>query len=329
VNILLVCPELASFIARDLKILRERHQVAVRFVHHANPIRFLGDLRALWNCDLLFVWFASVYTLPLLLAARLVGKRIVTVVGGYEAVNKPEINYGSARSPVLRTLVRRILALSDRVLAVSHHSQREIKENLDVAPDKTQMIYHGFEDTASCRQEHKTAIVLGVGRISEETWMRKGFRDFVLMAEQVPDIQFVHVGSLQVNVASKLGRRPPANLNLAGRLSSDQLEHYMASAKVFLQLSRHEGFGCAVAEAMLWRCIPVVSNAAALPEVVGDCGIIVDSRDPETVAEALKRALAMPDSAGERARERILSHFPYQRRRDELLKIIDTLTTQH
>jgi glycosyltransferase involved in cell wall biosynthesis len=323
VNILLVSPNLSSFVARDLKILRERHNVVVRFIHHANPLRFLGDVHALRKSDLLYVWFASIFTFPLVIAARLLGKRIVTVVGGYEAANDPELRYGSARSPFRRMLVRWILVLSDQVLAVSHASEREIQRNLSMAPERIRVLYHGFEDVALGERASRIPTVVNVGHVSDETWKKKGIYDFVLAAEQMPDIRFIHIGNLRIDIAAKLGRPLPSNLKLIGQVPFEQLGQYLSAAKVYLQLSRHESFGCSVAEAMLFRNIPVVANAAALPEVVGDCGIIIESRETPDVIVAVRHALAMPDSEGDRARQRVRAHFSYERRRDALLQIIN------
>lgn len=324
-NILLVSAELPSFVARDLKILRERHNVVVRFIHHTNPIRFLGDVQALWKSDLLFVWFASIYTLPLVIGARLFGKRVITVIGGYEAANEPEIGYGSARSPFLRTFIRWILVLSDQVLAVSRVSEVEIQTNLDIVPEKLRLLYHGFEDVPSEERTPRSPMVVNVGHVSDETWKKKGIYDFILTAERMPDISFIQIGSLQIDVAAKLGRILPPNLKFTGQVPFEKLGRYLSTAKVYLQLSRHESFGCSVAEAMLYRCIPVVSNAAALPEVVGDCGIIVESREVSDVVDAVRQALAMSDTEGDRARQRIREHFSYERRRDALLQIVNAL----
>jgi len=325
VNILFVSPDLPSFVARDLKILRERHNVVVRFVHHVNLFRFLGDVRRLWKSDFLFLWFASIFALPLVIVARLLGKRIVTVVGGYEAADEPEIEYGSARSPFLRPLVRWILALSDQVLAVSHASQEEIQRNLVIVPNKIRVLYHGFEDIPVEGRTPRNPMIVNVGHVSDDTWKKKGIYDLILTAEQMPDIQFVHIGSLRINVASKLGRPLPPNLRFVGEVPFEQLGRYLSTAKVYVQLSQHESFGCSVAEAMLFRCIPVVSNAAALPEVVGDCGIIIESRETSDVVEAVRRALAMPETEGDRARQRVRAHFSYDRRRDALLQVINML----
>ena len=81
-------------------------------------------------------------------------------------------------------------------------------------------------------------------------------------------------------------------------------------ASVYVQASRHEGFGLAVAEAMLAGCVPVVMNVTAMPEVVGDAGVLIDSQRPEDVAAGVRRALELGPEAGARARERILTAFP-------------------
>jgi glycosyltransferase involved in cell wall biosynthesis len=234
VNILLVSPNLSSFVARDLKILRERHNVVVRFINHVNPFRFLGDVRTLWKSDLLFVWFASIYTLPLVIAARLLGKRIVTVVGGYEAASEPELGYGSARSLFLRTPVRWILAMSDQVLAVSQSSELHVQRNLGVASSKIRILYHGFEDISFDTDDPKTPEVVNIGQLSDETWKIKGIYDFILVAEQMPDIQFIHIGGLRINVTTKLGRPLPPNLRFIGQIPFEQLGQYLSTANVYM-----------------------------------------------------------------------------------------------
>lgn len=325
VRILFAYTSLASFVERDLKILKERHEVVPRNIYYWNPFRLISDLLGVFSCDAVFLWFVSIHALPIVVAAKLFRKKIVSVVGGYEAVNLPEIDYGSARSPLRRMLVRFMLHCANRIVAVSRSSQDEIVENLRVSRDRTTLIYHGFENTALSETFVKKPVVINVGHVSAETVRRKGIDDFVLAAAAMPDVEFVQIGPISVNLEEALGRKLPPNLTLEGKVSLDELINHFLSAKVYLQLSRHEGFGCSVAEAMLFGCIPVVTNAFALPEVVGDCGITLTSRNQQEVVKAVRSALAMPDSEGLRARKRILDHFSYEQRRQALLKLLSEL----
>jgi glycosyltransferase involved in cell wall biosynthesis len=90
-----------------------------------------------------------------------------------------------------------------------------------------------------------------------------------------------------------------------------------------VQASRHEGFGLAVAEAMLAGCVPVVMNATAMPEVVGDAGVLIESQRPRDVAEGVRRALDLGPDKARRARERILMSFPMESRREGILRVVD------
>ena len=99
----------------------------------------------------------------------------------------------------------------------------------------------------------------------------------------------------------------------------------LAKAKVYEQASRHESFGCSLAEAMLCECIPVVSRNAAIPEVVGDCGFYVNDLNPESVAGNVKEALNVSNDLRENARERIRTHFPLEKRKRELLIAVESL----
>ncbi len=75
----------------------------------------------------------------------------------------------------------------------------------------------------------------------------------------------------------------------SGALSDSALAAAVAASDVLVLTSRHEGFGVPVLEAMTLG-VPVVANEeGALPEVVGDGGLLVDATDPYAVADAVAR----------------------------------------
>ena len=62
---------------------------------------------------------------------------------------------------------------------------------------------------------------------------------------------------------------------------------------------------------MLCGCVPIVSRVAALPEIVGDAGFILDRRDPNELAALITRVLTLDTTAySAAARERIMREYP-------------------
>jgi glycosyltransferase involved in cell wall biosynthesis len=74
-----------------------------------------------------------------------------------------------------------------------------------------------------------------------------------------------------------------------GHVPLEDLRVLYSSCALFAFPSLYEGFGMPVLEAMACGAPVVSSNAASLPEVVGDAALLVDPRDPEAWAQAMTR----------------------------------------
>ncbi|WP_308165926.1 glycosyltransferase family 4 protein [Actinomadura sp. NEAU-AAG7] len=82
-------------------------------------------------------------------------------------------------------------------------------------------------------------------------------------------------------------------------ISDGELGELTASAEIAVVPSRYEGFSLPAVEHMASGTPLVASRAGALPEVVGDAGVLVEPGDAEELAAALRR---LHDSAEERER---------------------------
>lgn len=77
------------------------------------------------------------------------------------------------------------------------------------------------------------------------------------------------------------------NVSLPGHVSAGQLAAYYRAASVFVCLSEHEGFGVPLLEAMA-ADLPIVALAeAAVPETLGEAGVLVRQLDYALLAEVL------------------------------------------
>ncbi len=104
------------------------------------------------------------------------------------------------------------------------------------------------------------------------------------------------VGSLRGAAATAYRNLPgDAPVRFLGDINDQELERQYGSAQLLLMLSRDEGFGLPVLEAMAHGCPVVAAARAALPEVVGDAGLLVDPENADEISGAMRMLIANPD----------------------------------
>jgi len=93
-----------------------------------------------------------------------------------------------------------------------------------------------------------------------------------------------------------------ARVRFTGYIASEDLPALFGAATAFVFPSLFEGFGLPPLEAMACGAPVICSNAASLPEVVGDAALLIDPLSADDLAAALRRLL---DDADLRARLRV------------------------
>lgn len=195
-----------------------------------------------------------------------------------------------------------------RVLTVSEATKRDVVELLGVAPDKVVVTPLGvdarfappstaavevFRERAAIRRPY----VLVVGTLEPRKNLPRLLDAFALIAPRVPH-QLVLIGPegwLTGPFHEQLERlRLGDRVRLTGFVPDGDLPAWYAGADCVAVPSLYEGFGLPALEAMACGAPVVVSNVSALPEVVGDAGVLVDPNDTDSIAAGLESVLGDP-----------------------------------
>jgi glycosyltransferase involved in cell wall biosynthesis len=322
-RILFVYSRRASFVCIDRGFLAERFEIEDLYQPGRAP-NLLTVMRGVLRADLVFGWFASWHTFLPIALAWLLRKPSVLIIGGFDTANMPDIGYGHQRGGFRAHASRWMMRRATRLITNSNYSLSEIERNTPIPPERVTVIHHGMPDPfGELPEGGREQAALTVGAIDRGTLDQKGQRPFVNAARHLPEVRFVLVGKGLDEAADELRASAPDNVEFTGFLADEGLLDWYRRAAAYVQVSRHEGFGMAVAEAMLAGCVPVVMDVTAMPEVVGDAGVLVSSQDPVEVADGIRRALGAGGAARARARDRILGEFPLEKRRDGLYRVVD------
>lgn len=315
----------SGFMAVDLELLSSAFDV-VRLVYPGRPtVRWVFDcLAATRRCDAAYAFFASEHALvpALVFAAR--RKAFVLVPAGYDYANVAERRYGLAARG-LGWLPRLIGRLADVALPISWQTLWEFVALVPSAAPRTRIGYLAVDETRwqDPGVSRDADRVVTLAYVDEEAWSRKGVDRFVELARRDPDREYVLAGRVAPESAHRLADAP-SNLVVTGHLSHDELVRLFWSAGVYAQLSWHETFGVAMAEAMLCGCVPLVSDSPALNEVAGQWAVRPEHDDPAADLDALDRAVKRGAEI-ERAEMRadIAGRFSMDARRELLVDAFD------
>jgi len=291
-RILFVYSRESSFVAIDREALSGTHEVhdCRQRGARVNPIELL---RAVRRSDLVFGWFASWHTFLPVTFAWLLRRPSVLIAGGYDTARMPDIGYGIQQHRILGPISRWVLRRATRIVTNSEYTAAETRAIRGIDPRKVTVVHHGVPDPfGELPADGRERLALSVGIVDERNLERKGLGPFARTAGLLPDVGFAVVGRWDDGAGERLRLEAPANLELTGWVDDDELTRWYRRASVYVQPSRHEGFGLPVVEAMASGTPVVTTTAGALPEAAGDAAILVAERNPVELAGGIERALA-------------------------------------
>jgi glycosyltransferase involved in cell wall biosynthesis len=270
--------------------------------------------------DKVFVWFADYHSLLPVLFARVARKPVYVVIGGYDICRDRSLRYGAFYSAFRGFFTATSIKQCTLNLTVSHYVDRKVAF---VFPNvRRRMIHNCIHIASDGIIPEKEKMVLCVALIdSQRTYTLKGLDTFFEIAALMPGFEFVMVG-IHDEALSLFPANLPANVSLRPKVPHHELATYYQRAGFYCQLSRSEIFGVSIGEAMLYGCIPLVTNVGGMPEVVGEEGVVV-RRDAVEIASQIRR-LSEQDTSLLRVacRQRIEKYFSYKRRSELLLDAV-------
>lgn len=206
------------------------------------------------------------------------------------------------------------------VITVSKQSQLDIAKYFKVPYNSVDLIYNGI-DTDEFRP------IEG---------LRKPWRIMTTASADVPlkglDVLLKALANLQAKYSELellvVGKAKPGGaterlihqLNLTDKVTfvsgieTSELVRLYGEATLAVSPSIYEGFGLPAGEAMACGVPLISSDGGALPEIVGDAGVVVPAGDANSLQKAIDDLLADPmkrETLGKQGRARILEKFSW------------------
>ena len=230
---------------------------------------------------------------------------------------------GPGVPPLWRWWQRMTIAAASDVTYVSGYCRRAIYRNGGPGT----VIYNGVEippapgDGKQLRQELSIPddefIVFSLGRLSPEKrvdvvvrsvchFLDNGGSGTLIVGGTGPDLETLRSLAEELGIAG--------GVRFTGFIPTEDLPSYFDACDAFVFHSTYETFGIVIAQAMSYGKPVVTANNTALPEVLGDAGLLAETNDVEGFADALLRLHADPSlrhQLGEAGRDRAAAHFDW------------------
>lgn len=197
-------------------------------------------------------------------------------------------------------MFRAILPNADLLLAVSQFTKQRIIDMTGFDADRIAVIGNGVGEaffqagrTPAEQFEHPDPhgrpYLLVVGGLTTRKRGDRVLDTAELLAKRGSDVQVLIAGKSRDQLIERA--KDMSNVRLLGYVEDDALPALMRRASALLFLSQYEGFGMPALEAMAAGTPVIVSHHAALPEIVGNAGIIVDPDKINDVADVTNNVL--------------------------------------
>jgi glycosyltransferase involved in cell wall biosynthesis len=183
------------------------------------------------------------------------------------------------------------------IITDSQHSLGEITHDFHLPAEKFKVIYCGvdseiFQETPGKLRSNNRIMVVNSG----DTPLKglKYLLEAIAELKKERQLELLIVGKpMKDGYTEGLIEELKVGdcVTYTGKIETSELVDHYSTATMLVVPSIYEGFGLPAAEAMSCGAPVISTTAGALPEVVGDAGILVPPRDPGAIADAMRALL--------------------------------------
>jgi glycosyltransferase involved in cell wall biosynthesis len=214
---------------------------------------------------------------------------------------------------------KKVVKQLHNIVTVSDCSRQDIARDFGLQPAGISLVHNGI-DTEVFKPLPDVArnpmrLMATCSADAPLKGLRYLLRAYARLLKQYPELELLLVSKPQPGgKTEKLVRRLGIadKVKFVNGITTQQMVRYYAEAAIAVVPSVYEGFGLPAGEAMACG-VPVVStDGGALPEVVGDAGVIVPVKNVDALVAAIDTLLQSPQARAElgaRGQQRIDESF--------------------
>ena len=215
----------------------------------------------------------------------------------------------------------RVARRLSNIITVSQIASQHVADTFHIPKERLRVVYNGIDtdvfspsDAVGCVENRLLAVISRDTPVKGLSYLLEA----LALLRQKRDLELVVVGKTLGDGATE---RIIHRLGIGGHVSfTDQIDttelvRQYRLATVVVIPSTYEGFGLPAAEAMACGTPVVSTTAGALPEVVGDAGILVPPANVTALAEAISGLFDDPDKRShlsEMGQKRIAKTFNWR-----------------
>ncbi len=198
-------------------------------------------------------------------------------------------NIGEKYNTIIqKTFLKRSCKESNKIIAVSESTKKDLIDILSIEPDKIDVIYEGVCESKLIKVEEEIKKKI----IEKYNLKKSGFILFLSTIEPRKNLDTIikafevykdeNKNNLKFVIAGKYGwkykntieliekSKYKEDIILTGYITDEEKQFFYENCNVFIYTSIYEGFGLPILEAMQKGTLVITSNVSSMPEVGGN-----------------------------------------------------------